>query len=378
MVSSTTSIPEGINSPQLQQVFSDNKEEFPALPTSAAEPTIRPTPTQPPVMPKPPTAPPVTRKSNPSAKVVKVETKKPTLPPLTTAAIIAKSTEPSPLVELASAKAESKGKKAGNESATVATPITPSVQAGASTKGAKHHEQPSSATTSKANTTKVKEAKTPATPTAAAPSEPVEHAPILARQTKKSKPQQLPKKKPVVIREESAGPKENTPEPQATASPAGVEPPAGPTVAPSATDLPELLGQLRDQIDMYSLGFFKESSLAPKDVSEYKPLVEPLAILSATRQLHVFHDEAPDEIDDGMIAVEQLLGTVTKMISDLLKLMPRKTPLDRAMWEIVKKEMVKAGYMTSNHTLRDWAAALKAEDHPEFEQKIEWLEDNCQ
>ncbi|KIM28830.1 hypothetical protein M408DRAFT_133893 [Serendipita vermifera MAFF 305830] len=377
-----TSVPEAVDSPQVPQVSSDSKEEFPALPTAAAEPATRPTPAQPPHMSKPPPAPPVTRKPTPSTKPVKVDPKKPALPPLATATLtrLTQSTEPSPLVELASAKTENKGKKAGTESATVATPVTPSVQPGTSTKGGKPSESTPAGTT-KGNTTKSKEAKTPATPSSQTPvlmlpSEPVEHAPILARQTKKSKPQQLPKKKAVIVREESAGPKENTPEPQATASPAGVEASTGPPLVPSVTELGDLLDQLRDQMDPNSLRFFKESSLNPPEVSEYKPLVEPLALLSATRQHYVFYDEAPDEIDEGMVAVERLLHTVTKMVSDLLKLMPRNTPLDRAMWDIVKKEMTKAGFMTANHTLRDWGAALRAEDHPELEQKIEWLEDS--
>jgi len=382
------------SSPQVQFMSSDNKEEFPALPTAIAEPTTRPTPTQPPTMPKPPPAPPAIRKASSSTKVIKVEPKKPTLPPLTTSIITkaGQSTEPSPLVELVSAKAESKAKRLGNESATTLTPITPHVQPSASgqAKSGKHSE-PASASGSKPNAAiKAKESKTPtvttatnthaSTATTAPTSEPVEHAPILARQTKKSKPQQLPKKKQVLIREESVGAKENTPEPQATASPAGIEmftsaaaAVTAPQVSTSTTNLGELLGQLKDQMDVHSLRFFKQSSLVPKEASVFKPLVEPLSLLSATRQHYVFHDEAPDEIDDGLIAFEQLLASVTKVISDLLKMMPRKVPLERAM-----KELVQAGFMTSNHTLKDWAAAIQTEDHAELEQKIEWLEMNCE
>jgi hypothetical protein len=130
-------------------------------------------------------------------------------------------------------------------------------------------------------------------------------------------------------------------------------------------------------MDIRSLRFFKESSLAPKDPAEFKELVEPLALLSAARQHYVYYDDASDEIDDALVAFENLLTTVTKMVSDLLKLMPRTTPLDRAMWDIVMKEMVKAGFISSNYILKDWAAAIRAEDHPELETKIEWLEVNC-
>jgi hypothetical protein len=380
-----TSIPEVLESPQAQFVSTDNTEEFPALPTATIETSSRPTPTQPPFMPKPPPAPPVTRKASSSTKVVKVEPKKPTLPPLTTASIAkaGQSTEPSPLVELASAKAESKGKKTGNETATTYTPITPVLQPSGPSRAGKHSE-PASASGSKLNAVRSKEAKPAATSavattqTAALASEPVEHAPIVARQTKKSKPQQLPKKKQVIVREESAGPKENTPEPQATAAlPAGAEASATPQVSAPMTNLGELLGQLRDHMDIRSLRFFKESSLSPKEPAEFKQLVEPISLLSATRQHYVYYDEASDEIDDALVAFEKLLTTVTKTISDLLKLMPRTTPLDRAMWDIVMKEMVKAGFMTSNHTLKDWAAAIRAEDHPELEKKIAWLEKNC-
>ena len=379
------SIPEVLESPQVQLVSTDNTEEFPALPAATIETTSRPTPTQPPVMPKPPPAAPVTRKASSSTKVVKIEPKKPTLPPLAIASIakLGQSTEPSPLVELASTKAENKGKKTGNETPTTYTPVTPVLQPSGPSKAGKHSE-PASASGSKLNAAKSKEAKPAATPTAAntqiaAPaSEPVEHAPIVARQTKKSKPQQLPKKKQTIAREESTGPKENTPEPQATAAfPSGTEASATSQVSAPTTNLGELLGQLRDHMDIRALRFFKESSLSPKDPTEFKQLVEPIALLSATRQHYVYYDEASDDIDDALVAFEKLLTTVTKTISDLLKLMPRTTPLDRAMWDIVMKEMVKAGFMTSNHTLKDWAAAIRAEDHSELETKIAWLERNC-
>jgi len=139
------------------------------------------------------------------------------------------------------------------------------------------------------------------------------------------------------------------------------------------TNIGELLGQLRDHMDVSSLRFFKESSLTPPDGSEYKRLVEALSLLSAARQHYIFYDEAPDEIDDALVAFEKLLTIVNKMVLDMLKLMPWATPADR---DVIMQKMVKAGFLTPNHSPKDWAAAIRAEGHPELETKIEWLEMN--
>ncbi|KAG8788268.1 hypothetical protein FRC16_001422, partial [Serendipita sp. 398] len=306
------------SSPATHAGPSGTQEEFPALPSSIVTsdtPNVKPS--QPPAPSKPPAGPPAARKVTAPPKAPKIEQKKPILPPLSTSTMSKTSSltdiNQSSTPEATSAKADSKGKRSIHEIIATATttPVTPASANPVHSKSGKQVESGNPKATaskqkekeSKANTT------TPSTPSQ--PPELVEHAPILARQTKKSKPQQLPKKKHVITREESSGPKESTPSAEATPPqiPAAAQVPTITQIHHSPANTGTLLSQLQDRLDLHSLRFFNRSCLGSSEVAEYQPLVEALAALSASTQSLLYHDVSPT-IDTAMATFQQLLSTL--------------------------------------------------------------------
>ncbi|KAG8829839.1 transcriptional repressor general negative regulator of transcription subunit 4 [Serendipita sp. 399] len=382
------------SSPATQTVPSGTQEDFPALP-STDTPSIKPS--QPTAPTKPPTAPPVARKVVAPPKAPKVEQKKPTLPPLSTSNMSKSSSltdvNQSSTSEATPAKSDIKGKRSITENIATATstPITPASANPTQTKGGKQGEPG----LSKVATSKQKESKASTTATNVPPPpppEPVEHAPILARQTKKSKPQQLPKKKLVPTREESLGPKESTPSVEATPPqiPAAAQVPTAAAtttntansttqVQPSPIGLGTLLSQLQDRLDLHTLRFFNRSCLGSSEVAEYQPLVEALAALSASTQSLLYHD-VPPTIDTAMATFQQLLVTLTQTISDLLSLLPRthwhENPTFNDLQAMMKADLVDAG--TSNKELRAAAEAAGSVGNEMvaeiLEKKTQWMQ----
>lgn len=389
------------SSPQVSLIPSDDTEDFPALPTATAESsTTRPTPTQPPTIPKLPPAPPVTRKVTAPSKPTKAETKKPALTPLTTN-IDTKNDEaaqPS-VIEVVSAvsiKADNKAKKTIHEPisavSVASTPVTasPATQSRTVVKPAKKAEKvekverPKSPTLSsgKAAPAKAQGSKgAPATPAAAQPSAPatpevVEHAPIVARQTRKAKPQQLPKKKPAAKTEEPAT-KETTSEaqttPTAATAPPTVEGNNIPAANPSGpTSLELLFGQLQDQLDVRSMRFFSDRCLKSQEIVEYKPLIEALSTLAGDSHSQAVSSNASNvstastTIDSAMASFQQLLITLTQTVSDLLHLVPPSTWSDNGAFEEVIQEMLKYNFQDSENPskeLRNAVAKLEELHH---------------
>lgn len=315
-------------SPPIQATVSDKQEEFPALPSAAPESatSTRPPP-PPPVITKPPPAPPMIRKANVPAKTTAKasatsETKKPTLPPLATTLLTkgkekegAESAKESPITEAPSAKSE-KGKKAfkekENESA-VNTPVTPAPPVQNAKVG---KQEPANKTTSK----KDKEAKNSASSTPilpAPPSEPVEHAPILARQTKKSKPQQLPKKKHISVKEDTSVQKENTPEPP-VALPC-VEVSTGALMSLAAGNLRHLFGQLNEQRELRTFQFFNTKTASFREGEDPRSLPEALATVA-----HATAGTAEVSTENLVVAFSQLHDLMFSRVSELRDAMPNK------------------------------------------------------
>ncbi|KAG8836595.1 transcriptional repressor general negative regulator of transcription subunit 4 [Serendipita sp. 411] len=285
--------------------------------------------------------------------------------------------------EATSAKADSKGKRSIHEIIATATttPVTPASANPVHGKSGKQVESGNPKAT--ASKQKEKESKanitTPSTPSQ--PPELVEHAPILARQTKKSKPQQLSKKKLVITREESSAPKESTPSAEATPPqiPAAAQVPTITQIHHSPANTGTLLSQLQDRLDLHSLRFFNRSCLGSSEVAEYQPLVEALAALSASTQSLLYHDVSPT-IDTAMATFQQLLVTLTQTISDLLALLPRThwhdNPTFNDLQAMMKADLVDAG--SSNKELRAAAEAAGSMGNEMvaeiLEKKTQWMQ----
>ena len=185
-----------------------------------------------------------------------------------------------------------------------------------------------------------------------------EHAPIMARQTKKVKVSQAPKprKQPQTqnIRDDTT--RESTPEPSSlaleTAQPL-VAP--QPPIATSKATVDELLAQMYDLPELKWMSFFGGGpGLQPRSKLELSSLVEALSALSGTA--HVWgmsnghyrdggstnnsHSTTP--IDNAVISFQQLLETLTHTISDLLHLLPRTTWNEGVNFDGIIQDMLKS------------------------------------
>jgi CCR4-NOT transcription complex subunit 4 len=388
------------SSPQVSLIPSDDTEDFPALPSAVVESFATRTPSsQPPTIPKPHPAPPVTRKVTALPKPTKAETKKPALTPLTTnidtkSAQNDEAGQPSAIevVSAISVKAENKGKKVVHELISVvsvaSTPVTasPSTQSRTVTKPAKkaervekieHPKSPTHSTSSKGVSATKAPANKGAASTPSAPTQPpapasalievIEHAPIVARQTKKSKPQQLPKKKPAAKPEEPATKETTTTsEPQTTPT-APVEPSVA-VAAPNPsnpTSLEGLLGQLQDQLGVHSMRFFSDRCLKSQEIVEYKPLIEALSTLARDPHSQIASSNnssnvsiASTTIDNAMASFQQLLITLTQTVSDLLHLVPPSTWSDNGAFEEVIQEMLNYNFQDSENPSKELRNAV--------------------
>jgi hypothetical protein len=329
-------------SPQEQLISSDNKEEFPALPSVAPESSTSARPLQPPVITKPPPAPPIIRKASAPVKLAaKPEMKKPTLPPLATTVptkgkdrdVTESAQIQSPALEVTSAKTEIKSKKTANDTTATNTPVTPAAAASSMAKGGKHAES-----TSKASAAKSKEAKPSSSSANVTPvPEPVvEHAPILARQTRKSKPQQLPKKKPVVVKEDPVPTKESTPEPPSNITSAVEAPVTSSQYSFSPSNIQHLLAQLHDARDLRSTRFFNEKSLKSSSLDNYGPIVDALASISLAVSGGAVDTSTADA---AMVAFLQLHSALMDMILEMRNMMPHGYWSDNQKFEAALQDM---------------------------------------
>lgn len=200
--------------------------------------------------------------------------------------------------------------------------------------------------------TKQKEVSSPAPPSIE------EHAPIMARQTKKVKVSQTPKprKQPQTqnIRDDTT--RESTPEPSSlvpeTAQPL-VSP--QPPIATSKAGVDELLAQMYDLPELKWMSFFGGGpGLHPRSKLELSSLVEALSALSGTAHAwgmsnghykdggstNNSHSTTP--IDNAVISFQQLLETLTHTISDLLHLLPRTTWNEGVNFDGIIQDMLKS------------------------------------
>lgn len=185
-----------------------------------------------------------------------------------------------------------------------------------------------------------------------------EHAPIMARQTKKVKVPQMPKprkQQPYAqsVREDTT--RESTPElsgfiPE-IAQPVTPHPP----MAINKSGVDELLAQLHDLPELKWMSFFGGGpGLHPRSKLELSSLVEALSALSGTAHAwgmtngyykdggstNNSHSVTP--IDNAVVSFQQLLETLTHTISDLLHLMPRSTWNEGVNFDGIIQDMLKS------------------------------------
>ena len=200
--------------------------------------------------------------------------------------------------------------------------------------------------------TKQKEVSSPVPPSVE------EHAPIMARQTKKVKASQMPKprkQQPHAQNMRDDTTRESTPELssfiQETAQPVVPHPP----IAISKAGVDELLAQMYDLPELKWMSFFGGGpGLHPRSKLELSSLVEALSALSGTAHAWSMsnghykdggstnnsHSTTP--IDNAVISFQQLLETLTHTISDLLHLLPRTTWNEGVNFDGIIQDMLKS------------------------------------
>ncbi|KZT11611.1 uncharacterized protein LAESUDRAFT_642402 [Laetiporus sulphureus 93-53] len=223
-------------------------------------------------------------------------------------------------------------------------------------------------------------------------SEPVTHEPILARMTKKNKPVA----KPLRI------PKEHSSADTASALPSAATSEAAPSlemrgiesssnnsrahsvdrlIANQHTRLQKLLQDLDAEFPYLNASkhpFFDLQKINPtsKMPLEYGPLVHALSALSVGGGS--FANNMPSgSIDHAVSSFQQLLETLTQTISDLLRLLPRKTWDDNSSFDGVLRDMLKGddfsddgGEDQNGHAKEDEVAALTLA----LERRARWME----
>ena len=201
--------------------------------------------------------------------------------------------------------------------------------------------------------TKRKEVSSPAPP----PIE--EHAPIMARQTRKAKASQTSKprkQQPQTQNLRDDTTRESTPEPSSLV-PEIAQPlvPSHPPIAINNAGVDELLAQLYDLPELKWMSFFGGGpGLHPRSKLELSSLVEALSALSGTAHAwgmsnghykdggstNNSHSTTP--IDNAVISFQQLLETLTHTISDLLHLLPRTTWNEGVNFDGIIQDMLKS------------------------------------
>jgi hypothetical protein len=192
------------------------------------------------------------------------------------------------------------------------------------------------------------------------PAPPIEeHAPIMARQTKKVKVSQTPKprkQQPQTQNLRDDTTRESTPEPSSLV-PEAAQPlvPPHPPIAISKAGVDELLAQLYDLPELKWMSFFGGGpGLHPRSKLELSSLVEALSALSGTAHAwgmsnghykdggstNNSHSTTP--IDNAVISFQQLLETLTHTISDLLHLLPRTTWNEGVNFDGIIQDMLKS------------------------------------
>jgi len=226
------------------------------------------------------------------------------------------------------------------------------------------------AATSKAGAKAASKATSAPTPTSApvtkqkafsppAPPPVEEHAPIMARQTKKLKACQVPKPRKQQphtqnLRDDTT--RESTPESSGFISEtARLVVPLHPPIAISKAGVDELLAQLYDSPEVKWMSFFGGGpGLHPRSKLELSSLVEALSALSGTAHAwgmsnghykdggstNNSHSTTP--IDNAVISFQQLLETLTHTISDLLHLLPRTTWNEGVNFDGIIQDMLKS------------------------------------
>ncbi|KAL6307965.1 hypothetical protein BKA93DRAFT_714925, partial [Sparassis latifolia] len=210
----------------------------------------------------------------------------------------------------------------------------------------------------------MKEAKIPATaklskalsPAAVTLSEPATQVPILSRMPKKSKPIakpiRIPKEEPIADTTSSLTSAATSDAPQfpdtLTQESSSNNSRAGSldrTVPNQPTPLETLVAEINVQLPWMEISkhpFFDLQKINPaaKMPLEYGPLVHALSALSVGGGS--FANNMPSgSIDNAVSSFQQLLETLTQTISDLLRLLPRKTWDDNSSFDGVLRDMLK-------------------------------------
>ncbi|KAI0928008.1 hypothetical protein AcV7_009297 [Taiwanofungus camphoratus] len=186
--------------------------------------------------------------------------------------------------------------------------------------------------------------------------EPVTQEPILSKMPKKNKPMA----KPIKIPKESSIPESASTLPSATTTDAPQFPDGRVTESSSnnsrsqsvdrsppsqPTPVKTLLAELDAQFPWMNISkhvFFDVQKVSPaaKLPLEYGPLVHALSALSVGGGS--FANNMPSgSIDNAVSSFQQLLETLTQTISDLLRLLPRKTWDDNSSFDGVLRDMLK-------------------------------------
>ena len=218
------------------------------------------------------------------------------------------------------------------------------------------------------------------------PAPPEEHAPIMARQTKKIKASQTPKprKQPQTQNLRDDTTRESTPEPSSLVPETAqrlVSP--HPSIAISKAAVDELLAQLYDLPELKWMSFFGGGpGLHPRSKLELSSLVEALSALSGTAHAwgmssglykdsgstNNSHSTTP--IDNAVISFQQLLETLTHTISDLLHLLPRTTWNEGVNFDGIIQDMLKSDLL-DEFGPRDENEEDEGEDEGEAEEQGE-------
>ena len=211
-----------------------------------------------------------------------------------------------------------------------------------------------------------------------------EHAPIMARQTKKVKASQIPKPRKQQphtqnLRDDTT--RESTPELsnfiQETIQP--VVPPYPPIKA----GVDELLAQMYDLPELKWMSFFGGGpGLHPRSKLELSSLVEALSALSGTAHAwgmsnghykdggSTSNSHSTTPIDNAVISFQQLLETLTHTISDLLHLLPRTTWNEGVNFDGIIQDMLKSDLL-DEFGPRDEDEEEEAEEEAEAEEQGE-------
>ena len=357
---STTSFTHGgaLSSTATSEVTPPPSRSAPTAPSAPIKPPLPPVPA---LVPKrPPQPPPLSGKKE-------KERPKPALPAIATnikgkakvTPVVSTSTTPIKEVEAegkvkAKEKEEVPGEKEKVKEAKRSSSKVTSTKSEAAKAGAKVASKVTPIPTqASGSATKQKEVSSLAPP-------PVEeHAPIMARQTRKVKVSQMPKprkQQPHTQNLRDDPTRESTPEPSSfIQETAQLAVPPNPPIAISKAGVDELLAQMYDLPEFKWMSFFGGGpGLHPSSKLELSSLVEALSALSGTAHAWSMsnghykdggstnnsHSTTP--IDNAVVSFQQLLETLTHTISDLLHLLPRTTWNEGVNFDGIIQDMLKS------------------------------------